>query len=85
MRLHQYQNTLRTLLQGTEEILRKEASLGNAEYESLDLPEVELASILTSHHTESDPHSYEFAFDNLKKFIENSLDVYKVIILVDVL
>lgn len=65
-------------IQGTEDILRKEASLGDVEYENLDLPEVELASILTAHHAESDPHSYEFAYDNLKKFVENSLDVYKV-------
>ncbi|KAH9634956.1 hypothetical protein HF086_016517 [Spodoptera exigua] len=64
-------------LKGTEDILRKEASLGDVEFENLDLPEVELASILTSHHTESDPYSYEFAYDNLKKFIENSLDIYK--------
>ncbi|CAG5021994.1 unnamed protein product [Parnassius apollo] len=64
-------------LKGTEEILRKEASLGDVEYESLDLPEVEIANILTAHHTESDPYSYEFAYDSLKKFIENSLDIYK--------
>ncbi|XP_060800929.1 transcription initiation factor TFIID subunit 5 [Amyelois transitella] len=64
-------------LKGTEDILRKEASLGDVELESLDLPEVELASILTAHHTESDPYSYEFAYDSLKKFIENSLDMYK--------
>lgn len=64
-------------LKGTEEILRKEASLGDAEIENLDLPEVELANILTSHHTESDPYSYEFAYDSLKKFVETSLDVYK--------
>ncbi|KAI5641492.1 WD40 associated region in TFIID subunit, NTD2 domain-containing protein [Phthorimaea operculella] len=64
-------------LKGTEEILRKEASLGDVEYENLDLPEVELASILTAHHTESDPNSYEFAYDSLKKFVENSLDMYK--------
>ncbi|CAG9784433.1 unnamed protein product [Diatraea saccharalis] len=64
-------------LKGTEEILRKEASLGDVEYENLDLPEVEIASILTAHHTESDPYSYEFAYDSLKKFVENSLDIYK--------
>ncbi|XP_037977282.2 transcription initiation factor TFIID subunit 5 [Plutella xylostella] len=64
-------------LKGTEEILRKEASLSDTEIGNLDLPEVELASILTSHHTESDPYSYEFAYDSLKKFIDNSLDVYK--------
>ncbi|XP_072936555.1 transcription initiation factor TFIID subunit 5 [Epargyreus clarus] len=64
-------------LKGTEEILRKEASLGDVEFESLDLPEVELASILTTHHTESDPYTYELAYDSLKKFVENSLDMYK--------
>ncbi|CAB3231072.1 unnamed protein product [Arctia plantaginis] len=64
-------------LKGTEDILRKEASLGDVEYENLDLPEVELASILTAHHTESDPYSYEFAYDTLKKFVENSLDINK--------
>ncbi|XP_041989256.1 transcription initiation factor TFIID subunit 5 [Aricia agestis] len=64
-------------LKGTEEILRKEANLGDVEYENLDLPEVELATILSTHHAESDPYSYEFAYDSLKKFIENSLDVYK--------
>ncbi|KPJ15131.1 Transcription initiation factor TFIID subunit 5 [Papilio machaon] len=64
-------------LKGTEEILRKEASLGDVEYETLNLPEVEIASILTAHHTESDPYSYEFAYESLKKFIESSLDVYK--------
>ncbi|XP_039763631.1 transcription initiation factor TFIID subunit 5 [Pararge aegeria] len=64
-------------LKGTEDILRKEANLGDVEYENLDLPEVELASILTAHHTESDPYSYEFAYDSLKKFVESSLDIYK--------
>ncbi|KAL0894765.1 hypothetical protein ABMA27_013297 [Loxostege sticticalis] len=64
-------------LKGTEEILRKEASLGDVEYENLNLPEVEIASILTAHHTESDPFSYEFAYDSLKKFVENSLDIFK--------
>lgn len=48
------------------------------EIDNIDLPEVELASILTSHHTESDPYTYEIAYDSLKKFSENSLDMYKV-------
>lgn len=73
-----FKKYLLLLMQGTEEILRKEANLGDAEYENLDLPEVELASILTAHHTESDPYSYEFAYESLKKFVENSLDIYKV-------
>ncbi|GBP73856.1 Transcription initiation factor TFIID subunit 5 [Eumeta japonica] len=64
-------------LKGTEEILRKEASLGDAEFVNLDLPDVEIASILTAHHTESDPYSYESAYDALKKFIDSSLDIYK--------
>lgn len=64
-------------LKGTEDILRKEASLGDVNLDNYDLPEVELASILTSHHTESDPNSYEFAYDALKKFVEISLDMYK--------
>ncbi|XP_026321818.1 transcription initiation factor TFIID subunit 5 isoform X2 [Hyposmocoma kahamanoa] len=64
-------------LKGTEEILKKEASLGDVEIDNIDLPEVELASILTSHHTESDPYTYEIAYDSLKKFVENSLDMYK--------
>ncbi|VVC90920.1 unnamed protein product [Leptidea sinapis] len=65
-------------LKGTEEILRKEANLGDAQFENLDLPEVELASILSAHHKESDPLTYESAYESLKKFVENSLDVYKV-------
>ncbi|CAG4944848.1 unnamed protein product [Colias eurytheme] len=64
-------------LKGTEEILRKEANLGDTQFDNLDLPEVELASILTAHHTESDPFTYELAYDGLKKYIENSLDIYK--------
>lgn len=52
--------------------------MGDVEYETLNLPEVEIASILTAHHTESDPYSYEFSYESLKKFIESSLDVYKV-------
>ncbi|VVC86700.1 unnamed protein product [Leptidea sinapis] len=64
-------------LKGTEEILRKEANLGDAQFENLDLPEVELASILSAHHKESDPLTYESAYESLKKFVENSLDVYK--------
>ncbi|KAJ0181834.1 hypothetical protein K1T71_002556 [Dendrolimus kikuchii] len=64
-------------LKGTEEILKKEASLSDVECDNLDLPEVELANILTAHHTESDPYSYECAYESLKKFVETSLDIYK--------
>ncbi|XP_047515654.1 transcription initiation factor TFIID subunit 5 [Pieris napi] len=64
-------------LKGTEEILRKEANLGDTEFQNLDLPEVEIANILSVHHTESDPFTYEHAYDCLKKFIENSLDICK--------
>lgn len=52
--------------------------MGDTEVQNLDLPEVELASILSAHQSESDPYSYEFAYDSLRKFIEVSLDVYKV-------
>lgn len=75
--LPQLENTLQ-IFQGTEEILRKEANLGEVELESFDLPDVELAGILTSHHTESDPLSYEIAYESLKKFVDSALDIYKV-------
>ncbi|CAH1966580.1 unnamed protein product [Acanthoscelides obtectus] len=62
-------------LRSTEESLRKEANLT----ENLDgLPqESDVGSELTGYKSDGDPETYEAAYTELKRFVENSLDIYK--------
>lgn len=62
--------------QGVEELLRKEANLA-------DLPEnlpadSDVSSVLAAYKSEGDPDLYEYAYLELRKFVDDSLDIYKV-------
>jgi hypothetical protein len=67
-------------LQSTEEQLKKEANL--ADLASLDVDSAqadsEVSSVLSAYKSEGDPDAYEGAYTDLKKFVESSLDIYKV-------
>lgn len=64
-------------LKDTEELLKKEANINDADLANIEIPDSELTNILSSHHSENDPYSYSFAYENLRRFIDGSLDIYK--------
>ncbi len=70
------------LLQDTANILKREAGLKD---DQLQLSEVqaqqvesEATNLLSSYKSEGDPGSYEKAYMNYLRFVESSLDIYKV-------
>lgn len=62
-------------LKGTEELLRKEANL--AEYNEELKEDSDVNNVLTGYKSDGDPEAYETAYSDLKRFVENSLDIYK--------
>ncbi|CAB3366035.1 Hypothetical predicted protein [Cloeon dipterum] len=66
-------------LKGTEEILKKEVNF--SDLQSLDVgamhSESEVSSVLSAYKSEGDPVAYEGAYNDLKNFVESSLDIYK--------
>ncbi|XP_066156213.1 transcription initiation factor TFIID subunit 5 [Euwallacea fornicatus] len=60
-------------LKGTEEQLRKEASLSD----EVDQPDSNVSSVLTGYKSDGDPDTYESSYIELKRFVESSLDIYK--------
>lgn len=66
--------------QGTSDLLRKEANLGD-ETTSSQCPQSdsEVSSMLAAYKSEGDPEKYEEAYADLKRFVEGALDIYKVI------
>lgn len=64
-------------LQSAEEQLRKEANL-------TDIPDnvpidSDVSSVLAAYKSEGDPDLYEYAYMELRRFVDESLDIYKVI------
>lgn len=61
--------------QNAEEQLRKDANLA-------DLPDnvsdSDVSSVLAAYKSEGDPDLYEYAYLELRRFVEESLDIYKV-------
>lgn len=62
--------------QGAEEQLRKEANL-------TDIPDnvpvdSDVSSVLAAYKSEGDPDLYEYAYLELRRFVDESLDIYKV-------
>jgi transcription initiation factor TFIID subunit 5 len=64
--------------QGTEELLRREANITD---EVPDLAEdADVSSVLlAAYKSEGDPESYISSYLDLRRFVEDSLDIYKVI------
>lgn len=62
-------------LRGTEEQLKKEININDL---GIDPNDSEIGDLLSAYKSEGDPNLYEDAYQDLKKFIENALDVYKV-------
>ncbi|KAF7284164.1 hypothetical protein GWI33_022415 [Rhynchophorus ferrugineus] len=60
-------------LKGTEELLRKEANFTD----DLDQQDSDVSSVLTGYKSDGDPETYEVSYLELKRFVENSLDIYK--------
>lgn len=62
--------------QGVEDLLRKEANLS-------DIPDnvpvdSDVSSVLAAYKSEGDPDLYEYAYLELRRFVDDSLDIYKV-------
>lgn len=61
-----------------EELLKKEANL-------TDVPDINTAvdsnvnSVLAAYKSEGDPDLYEYSYLELRRFVDESLDIYKVI------
>lgn len=64
-------------LQGTEELLKKEANLPDIPISNEVQSETDVSSVLSAYKSEGDPEVYEEAYTELKKFVEGSLDIYK--------
>lgn len=63
-------------MQGVEDLLRKEANLS-------DIPDnvpvdSDVSSVLAAYKSEGDPDLYEYAYLELRRFVDDSLDIYKV-------
>lgn len=63
-------------LQGAEDLLKKEANL-------TDIPDhvavdSDVSSVLAAYKSEGDPDLYEYAYMELRRFVDESLDIYKV-------
>ena len=65
-------------LQGTEELFKKEANLTDISADDTQQTDSEVNSVLSAYKSEGDPALYEKAYSELKKFVEGSLDIYKV-------
>lgn len=59
--------------QGTEDLFKKEANLSDVE-----ISENFSAEILAAYKSEGDPNAYELSYMELRKFVDESLDIYKV-------
>ncbi|KAJ8916111.1 hypothetical protein NQ315_004478 [Exocentrus adspersus] len=64
-------------LKGTEELLRKEASLEDNADEDVLQPDSSVSSVLTGYKSDGDPETYEASYMELKHFVEGTLDIYK--------
>lgn len=64
------------MFQGTEDLLRQEANIADVP-ESIQT-ESEVSSVLAAYKSEGDPLTYETAYLELRRFVDESLDIYKV-------
>lgn len=62
--------------QGTEDLLRREANLIEVSNEHVPA-ESDVSSVLAAYKSEGDPEIYETAYLELRRFVEESLDIYK--------
>lgn len=64
-------------LKSTEELFRKEANLVDISLDEIQQSDSEVSSALAAYKSEGDPALYEKTYSELKKFVENNLDIYK--------
>ncbi|EAT41277.1 AAEL007067-PA [Aedes aegypti] len=62
-------------LKGTEDILKKEASLSDVPEHAAG--EADVNSVLAAYKSEGDPDIYENSYMELRRFVEESLDIYR--------
>lgn len=70
-------------MQGTAELLKREAKVREDLLREAQAGQVdaEASNLLSSYKSEGDPNTYEKAYLSYRRFVENSLDIYKVEIL----
>jgi transcription initiation factor TFIID subunit 5 len=64
-------------LRGTEELLRREANIASGLGDGSLQQNSDVSSVLTGYKSDGDPETYEDSYMELKRFVENSLDIYK--------
>lgn len=64
-------------MKGTEDILLREANITDAIETTAG--DSDVSSVLAAYKSEGDPQIYEQAYLELRKFVEDALDIYKVI------
>lgn len=69
-------------MQGTEELFRKEANLTDVSIDETHQTDSDVTSVLSAYKSEGDPAQYEKAYNELKRFVEGALDIYKVKIII---
>lgn len=65
---------------GTVELLKREAKLKEDQLRDAQAGQVdaEASNLLSSYKSEGDPNTYEKAYLSYRRFVESSLDIYKV-------
>lgn len=64
-------------LQSVEDVFRREANLTDIP-EHVPGTESDVSSVLAAYKSEGDPDLYENSFLELRRFVDESLDIYKV-------
>lgn len=64
-------------LKETQELLKKEANIGEGIDTANLQQESDVSSVLTGYKSDGDPEAYEQCYIELKNFVESSLDIYK--------
>lgn len=64
-------------LKGTEELLRREANLAESAGDPVPA-DSDVSSVLAAYKSEGDPEIYEQSYLELRRFVDESLDIYKV-------
>lgn len=65
-------------MQDTEDSLKKEAKIGDADFKGSLPLDSDVQTVLSSYASDENPDEYTDAYTQLKNFIDTSLDAYKV-------
>lgn len=72
-----FSHTFLKFSKGTEELLRREANLTESASDPVPA-DSDVSSVLAAYKSEGDPEIYEQSYMELRRFVDESLDIYKV-------